>query len=332
MKKPTFLLSETFMSNPLSKTQRNMLHHLFDRFLVTDDTSEPPTAEEFDHIKGVLEDFRQRGYSMKDLLDHNDQPMTLSLVESNQFELLKLLVSHGGDLHAIDCVNNNALQLAGISGDGGLATLNYCLDSGVDPNHINHFGHAPLACVISHFSDLSIAPIEAIQKLLDHGANINHRSHLDPSSPRTSHCTALQWAIDAKSLDIVQYLMQQPELEIYDVNGQGDSALHLAAAYGDLQIVQFILQTGLFDLDQTNQKGLTPHLLAEQVSYDLEVKSYLKEAYLAHAERKTISQIMGTQTVISIDQDALDSEPIRKTQLPLIPLPSTSLPVKPKSL
>jgi ankyrin repeat protein len=144
----------------------------------------------------------------------------------------------------------DAFLRAGVAGD--VETLRRLLAEGVDVNVANDYGYTALAYAASN------GQLEAIQVLLDAGANVNAAS-------KPAGRTVLMDAAGRGGADAVKLLLTaKPRLE--DRDGAGRTALMVAALAGDKDAA-FALFEGGADPHATDAKGAKASQLAAELGH-----------------------------------------------------------------
>ncbi len=121
--------------------------------------------------------------------------------------------------------------------------INKLIDEGADIEHRGYFCETPLFAAISYYNPL------VIQALLDRGANVEARD-LDGN-------TALHQASSFSYLKIVQLLVEKANVST--INNRGETALHCAAGHGgpNIEVIQVLVKGG-FAVNAEDNEGMTP--------------------------------------------------------------------------
>jgi ankyrin repeat protein len=91
--------------------------------------------------------------------------------------------------------------------------------------------------------------------------------------------TPLHCACAQGELQIVQYLVETARVDIHVGNQCGCTALHTACERGRLAVVRYLVETAGADIDATNQRGETPlHVACDSVFGELAIIRYLVES------------------------------------------------------
>ncbi|XP_058123704.1 uncharacterized protein LOC131281910 [Anopheles ziemanni] len=148
--------------------------------------------------------------------------------------------------------------LFGAAREGYSRILEYLLESGLfDVNSKDTIGSTPL------FHALAGAPLETLDILLQHGADVEHRN-------RFGH-NVLSIATMAGRLDVIRYCVNNcPEVVRFVVDAECDTdntVLHMAVLRGALDIVRYCVDLHLangYGLNAQNQEGFTAlHISAQ---------------------------------------------------------------------
>ena len=151
----------------------------------------------------------------------------LFAVRDGNFEVTRLLLDHGADIHGSSGNRTAPLVLALINGQIGLA--GYLLERGADPNAADAYGRAALFAAVDlrnfnheKYTDLPTDgkdPLDLIKALLKKGADVNAKTDTIP----------------------VHGLMQ---LDASWVNFDGQTSFVRAALSGDVELMRVLLENG----------------------------------------------------------------------------------------
>ena len=98
--------------------------------------------------------------------------------------------------------------------------------------------------------------VEYVRYALLNGQDPNERDEDDG-------CTGLMHAVQNNENEILELLLEQPEIDINSVNEIGDTALHVAGYYGNLWAVKkLVSDPRIKTLNSRNNDGQTPLLKA----------------------------------------------------------------------
>ena len=70
--------------------------------------------------------------------------------------------------------------------------------------------------------------------------------------------TPLYMAVDSQRKSIVKFLLEQPNIDLKQKVGKGDSILNIACAYSDTEIVRMLLENGVNNYNEQDAIGWTP--------------------------------------------------------------------------
>lgn len=146
-------------------------------------------------------------------------------------EMIKLAISHGGDIHSLDASKNSLLQSAARGGKTWLVEM--LLEQGLDANYKNERGENALFCSINAFA----GNVETIQLLL---ANGSHKSDLHQLHDGK---LILENILIGNKTEALQFLVSLGvDLNAADKNG--DTLIIGSATYGPPAMFQNILELG----------------------------------------------------------------------------------------
>lgn len=246
------------------------------------------TDDELEIMRSCVEAAKEQGASLDGLMA-GKLPMVIYLIQQSRWKSIQILAELGLNLHATDHANNNALHYSAKKPE---KYTSFFIKQGVSVHQRNKMGQQPLALTCDYLDSFSEVldinkRLPNLKALIAAGANIND---INPVEGYHKGRTALGGAIELgpEALELVECLMQQPELEIHNVNGKLDSALHLAAIQGRLKIAQYLMNTGRFDLDQVNDQGLTALDVARK-NRAVAVLKFLIPLYEIWTEKRELS-------------------------------------------
>jgi ankyrin repeat protein len=182
----------------------------------------------------------------------------VSAIHNSNAESVRLLLKNGADISAWGKMGKEALHLASLFAkttdliDALLETGEFDID-GVD----NH-GNTPLHYAISGNNYEINVP-----HLIGKGA--------DPNIADKNGITALHFAAsNAKTIEIINLILENKQVDINHINKVGDTALHHAIMAKHIETARFLLEKGA-DPARRNNKGLTPFHMAAILLKDTDV-------------------------------------------------------------
>lgn len=156
-------------------------------------------------------------------------------------ELLDLVLSHK------DCItyraSNGSSILFEVFRKESVVKL---IDFGIDINLLDENGNSALMHQITQ------RRFEVVDKLIENNADINLYNYSG---------SALHRACIAKNIELVKKFISM-DVNLSCIDGEGNTALHIAARYSDPEIIQILLDTGM-DKDLKNNEGKKALDLAE---------------------------------------------------------------------
>jgi ankyrin repeat protein len=195
-------------------------------------------------------------------------------------EVVKLLLEHGVNIAQPETrfFGHTALHKA-VRHTGGMIMAELLLDSGADVNAADDAGKTPLHLAVRH--DTS-----SVELLLDRGADLNATDNtgLTPlhiagsfgaiqsanalmqrgaSCSATSHAgiTPLTTAICQKHTALVESMIEQQGISTLK-DATESNMIHVAARYGNTDILELLLRSGVTDISSRDTEGWTPVLHA----------------------------------------------------------------------
>ena len=214
------------------------------------------------------------------------QTVMLSAAENGHPEVLKNWIKEQINSNTNDKLGRTALFIASLNGH--LATVEYLLKIGANPNQPNQDGITPLHCVANTEDNDEEKRVCLAQILLAYGAQINARDNTSTTNGGNGN-TPLHNVAYAGSAKFAQYLIDQGAgIEIKDQDGM--TALHIASKIGNLQVVKVLVEKGGAQIDARNNKGETAFVLANGNNRQ-EVAKYLLEKKREASNQKPPSTI-----------------------------------------
>ena len=218
----------------------------------------------------------------------SDIPMKLTPLHvaalNGRLEVARVLLEYGANVNHPDSLGKSPLHIASsFSSDDFVQLL---LDHGADPSALDDWKETAL----HHAS--SCGEPGVIRLLLDLGLDVNARSetasnpfHDGPNDMNLGEWTPLHDAVEIASVEVVQLLLDHSA----DVNAQDNchwTALHLAACYGRIDIVNTLLGRGANPHSRTIG-GNTPFEIAKNSRLLLRT---------SHPHRLEIMQLLSKHT------------------------------------
>lgn len=209
------------------------------------------------------------------IAEANDEALLLRAVKENNVDDVKNLLEKGVDPNTKDKINGSTV-LHWACFTGNVDITKHLVEKGADIHAKDKQGSTAVheAAYWGHFSILTYLVDEK-------SANFNARNiHGD-----TPLYKAIESAADSK-LDVIKYLLDSKQVAVNTRGRFEKSPLHLAARYGDLDTVKYLIKKGA-DVDAINGIGETPvHTAAAWAN--LPVLKYLVEETKANLNAKTI--------------------------------------------
>jgi len=95
-----------------------------------------------------------------------------------------------------------------------------------------------------------------------------------------------KWKVSMKQkFKIAKFLLQQPGMDINCVNNDGNTALHVCAAYGNIEGLRILLGHPGRNINTKNSRGLTPLMMAVCYGNEEFVKEFLKTKEVSLEDR-----------------------------------------------
>jgi ankyrin repeat protein len=235
-------------------------------------------------------------------------------------EIIELLINNKVNLNARNGAGKTPLYLLIDYVNNHTALANLLIDNGADPFAGNMYGVTPhkigldnnnnyIGSLLKDFKDsIEKGAVETIEKFL---ASSQQWLKIPLSDEGLG---ALHYAIKCNKLEVVKSIIKfDSSLVSAAIDNAGNSALHIAAAYGHAEICHWLIQNGA-DLKAENQA----HKIPQQYEYP-NTNNYLAKRCkeLREAILKTASQNEAEVTSALKDIEAFIVEDKKWLQLPL---------------
>ena len=176
-------------------------------------------------------------------------PIDQVLSSTGNYEMIEWLIQNGADPEGwIDFTNGNKGTTHYYIFRSRAADIPFWIDHGIDPNIKNSAGITPINAVlnIAETSGTFQEQLQAIKYLVEHGADINHKTpngFFNIHTGTWSNETPLMWAADKGWVELTQYLLDagaDPNIRGMDNNKQ--TALDVAMSRDRQSIVKILIQ------------------------------------------------------------------------------------------
>ena len=190
--------------------------------------------------------------------DANGKTPLMAAAREGDAAAVSRMISTGADVNAANAGGATALMFAALSGDPKVTSLLVRAGARTDAKAKLGWTALALAAVKGH--------TEVAEVLLDAGADQGVRDAYG--------WTPLMRAVDRRRSDFVKLLLDEPGADLGLRQEDGATALHIAAATGDLEIVRLLVSHGA-DRAAENYDGNTPAGVARSAGHDA-VADYLE--------------------------------------------------------
>lgn len=202
-------------------------------------------------------------------------------VQDNDFRILQeLLQSPHINLNVTTNSGDTALHYAAsVGSDKALNILlaRHIIARGLHLNLVNKDGFTPLSIAIAKHK------LNAVKKLIQAGADVNRTTPVG---------NPLILAIENRAHDVLDELLEAPNINMNFLNSQGESALILAATQGDIVSVNKLLAKRA-NVNITNFDGNTPLIAAIWNGHNTIVERLLQEpGNIDHRNKKGQTALM----------------------------------------
>lgn len=189
------------------------------------------------------------GYSYSS--DWFNQSTLMEAVDSRNLQLVEVILQHmdKSNINDKDGGGRTALMHAVCSGSSLIVEKLLTKNAGIDERDLE--GDTALVLAIKN------EQIPIVRILLQYKANINYAYGIFKE-------TALMYAVKFNNEELVKLLIDNPNIDIYAKNNEGNDALLLASYYGHRQIVIDILQKHT-DFNVKNKYGWNALMLAASI-------------------------------------------------------------------
>ena len=206
-------------------------------------------------------------------------------VGSGNFEVVKKLVDKGADVNAQNNHGNTALHSLNVQNGEGRDILYFLIDEGASLEIKNNDNETPLDVGVDRKGNAMRVALNTPKRI-----------------------TAFHEAVKGGDINVVEKLLN----ERINVNAQGEggnTALHLAASSGNLQVVKALTDNGADPAIQNNEGksplDVVPTDVYTQNDYN-EIRAALQVATVGQAANKVVSQLSGLNKSPSLSEDDLN--------------------------
>lgn len=175
-------------------------------------------------------------------------PMEVACARGNT-EIIRCLVEHGVNVNTDKGVTPLNRTLA-IKPEGWHDTFYYLIDHGAELNYVTESHTTALedAVEYEHRDGVDMDEVcDVVRYLLKHGAP-------DKDDVMDALCECAEQ--DSRSIPVMEILMKEGRIGVNDKGWKSITPLMVAAAYGDVETVEYLLSCGA-DVDAVNDDGET---------------------------------------------------------------------------
>ncbi|KAL7961857.1 ankyrin repeat-containing domain protein [Trichoderma compactum] len=210
--------------------------------------------------------------------DVHQTPLHIAIVSEHSALALLLLTHQEVLINAEDGGGWTPLAVAVSEGDEAVVEHLLSINS-VDPDHRTHDGRSPL-WIAADWSRI----IEIAKLLLDTGrVDVNLVTHVKPPTPLIA-------AIEANRPDIVELLVEHPDIDVNLTPDGSPAPIGFAAEGGNLEIVKILLEHPDIDPDRTERPKKAPILRAAKAKHDEVVSALLADDRVGRESRRLLAQ------------------------------------------
>ena len=170
----------------------------------------------------------------------------LTSYHTSNVQTVQAIIDHGADVNAVNNRGQTALWFACIDGQDSIVKV--LMDTGADPSIVDKYRDSCLHAAIH-----GQCSTETIQKIIDHGADVNAVNN-DGATPLLLACSKAQ----AESAELLLNVGADPNI----ADGDGDASILSAIdGYCSVNTMHKLIANGA-NVNATNNKGLTALLKA----------------------------------------------------------------------
>ncbi|KAJ3092420.1 hypothetical protein HDU96_002754 [Phlyctochytrium bullatum] len=206
------------------------------------------------------------------LLEHGVDPNVFftrkkffsALVDNHRFEILELLLKNGSDPNARDQDGSTALHHSARRGRGYSMCIPLLLDAGTDVDAVNSDGFTALAIACK------VRNMDAIQSLIDGGANLNVESKWPPLHTAAYHGAA----------DLMELLLDAGA-QVNFANTNGRTPLHIVLkdihGYNCVNLPMILLKAGANPTLRCNANLGPLHAFPSEIEWNYDLEQLLNQ-------------------------------------------------------
>ncbi|PWA60885.1 Ankyrin repeat-containing protein [Artemisia annua] len=199
-----------------------------------------------DEMRDVLEK-GDPSWRAVDAVDDEGQTLLHLAISQSRADLVQLLLEFEPDIEARGSSGVTPLEAASASGEGLIVELLLAHRASTERSESSTWGPLHLAASAGH--------VDVLRLLLQKGANANMLTK--------DGNTALHLVVEERKRDCARLLLASGGQPNIRNSGDGDTPLHIAAAFGDEYMVKLLLQKGAYKEIQ-NHSGKTAYDMAAE--------------------------------------------------------------------
>lgn len=185
---------------------------------------------------------KEKGMDINDSMTNGFAPIHYA-ARKGWIDLIEDIKSYGGDMNLVYDEDKTALSEA--AENGYIDAINKLIDFGANVNGKNPFETPMMYCILN-------GKLEVAKALKARGAKTDLKYKYDDSWLHL----AVKIGDYSKISQTLEWLLAQEPRMINDINKNGETALHVAARKGKLELVQFLESQGANLLSQDNHKSI----------------------------------------------------------------------------
>lgn len=172
--------------------------------------------------------------------DANHLTPLMHAIDTERSSVIRALIAGGADAVTANVIESPVVRAIQKNKEECFQII---LDAGIDINHRDSLGNTLLHIALRENKE------GMIKILLKRGADVNVVLNGDP---------LFHTAIKSEQDDCIRALMYAENLDYYARNAQGENAMHVAAQYGNIEVMVFLAKKAQIALNVKDARGRTP--------------------------------------------------------------------------